>query len=270
MKNLTVNLLFVAAMCLLLVSCKSSKDVAYLQSLSINGYAMPQKDNHASLYEVRFKPKDLLSITVVTSEASASKNYNMLMPQVSDENNGSLYGMPSIQTYLVDNEGYIEFPIIGKIKVSGLSRKELEAYIQKELAPAFSKEHPIINIRITNYAINILGEVSRPGKYQSANDRLTIFEGLALAGDMTIYGRRNNVKILRESADGQKMLINVNLNDKDIIYSQAYYLEQNDVVYVEPNNSKSRSSNINAAETLTVSGLSIVISIASLLVNILM
>jgi len=114
-----------------------------------------------------------------------------------------------------------------------------------------------------------LGEVSRPGKYVSTNERLTIFEGLALAGDMTIYGKRDNVKVLRESADGSKTFVNVNLNDKNIIHSPAYYLEQNDVVYVEPNKARSRSANIGTAETLGVSATSILISLTSLLVNIL-
>jgi polysaccharide export outer membrane protein len=174
-----------------------------------------------------------------------------------------------VQTYLVDNEGIINFPTIGKIKVAGLTRNELETKLQEKLAFAFNKELPIITIRIANYSVNIVGEVSRPGKYVTVNDRMTIFESLAMAGDMTIYGRRDNVKVLRENADGTKKIISINLNDKNIIYSPAYYLEQNDVVYIEPNSAKSRSSNIGAEETLTISALSIVISLTSLLVNIL-
>ena len=127
----------------------------------------------------------------------------------------------------------LDFPVIGELHVAGLTRKELEAQIQKKLEPAFSNEHPIITIRFTNYDVNILGEVVRPGKYSSKNDRLTIFEGLALAGDLTIYGRRDNVKVLREKADGSKILLFVNLSDKNIVNSPAYYLEQNDVLYVE-------------------------------------
>jgi polysaccharide export outer membrane protein len=177
--------------------------------------------------------------------------------------------MPSLQTYLVGNDGYIDFPIIGKIQVAGNTRKQLEDKIQKELEPAFNMEHPVINIRFTNYYVNILGEVARPGRYETPNDRLTIFEGLAMAGDLTIYGRRDNIKVLRENIDGTKTLIHLNLRDANIVQSPAYFLQQNDVVYVEPNKSRARSSSINSAETLTVSAVSIVISLASLLVNIL-
>lgn len=262
-----ISILFILS--LLLASCSGPKKLAYLQALGNKSELSDVQNKTTGLYESRMKPKDLLIITVVTSESSASRNYNMLMPQISDERTNSTYGMPTLQTYLVDNEGNIDFPILGKIGVSGLTRKDLEAKIQKQLAPVFSKEHPVITIRITNYSVNILGEVTRPGKYLSSNDRLTIFEGLALAGDMTIYGRRDNVKVLRENADGSKILININLNDKEIVHSPAYFLEQNDVIYVEPNKSRARASSINAAETLSISAITIAISLASLIVNIL-
>ena len=137
--------------------------------------------------------------------------------------------------------------------------------LYKKLAAAFSREVPIITIRIINYSVNIMGEVLRPGKYLTQNDRITIFDGLALAGDMTLYGRRDNVKVLREKVDGTLEYITLNLNDKNIIYSPAFYLEQNDVVYVEPNKSRSRSSNFGAAESFGISSLSILITLTSLI-----
>ena len=268
MNTRMIPLFSMAIVCLLLASCAGSKKLAYMQTLSTNVETKPGHGIPTERYESSIKPKDLLSITVVTSEPGASKNYNLLVPQISDVAN-NIYSMPTMQLYLVDNDGCIDFPVLGKINVAGITRKELETNIQKGLEPAFSKERPIITIRITNYSVNILGEVSRPGKYLSTNDRLTIFEGLALAGDMTIYGRRDNVKVLREYADGSKALFCINLNDKNIVDSKAYFLEQNDVVYVEPNKSRSKSSYINSAETLSVSAMSILISIASLVVNIL-
>jgi polysaccharide export outer membrane protein len=244
--------------------------VAYLQTLPAGSDTTHVQGSSANLYEARIKPKDLLSITVVTSAPEASRIYNLLVPQISDvSSTANLYSTPTMQTYLVDNDGNIDFPMLGKISAGGHTRKELEAELQERLDPLFSKEHPIITIRITNYSVNVLGEVARPGKYVSTNDRLTIFEGLALAGDMTLYGKRNNVKVLREGADGNKTIININLNDKNIIHSPAYYLEQNDVVYVEPNKARSRASDIGTAETLSVSALSILISLTSLIVNIL-
>ncbi len=227
------------------------------------------QSNLTSLYQAHIKPKDMLSITVVSSEPEASRIYNLVMPQISDGSNQNiLQSQPALQTYLVDNEGYIDFPVFGKIKVEGLTRSDLETLLHKKLASAFSKESPIITIRITNYSVNVLGEVQRPGRFETSNDRLTIFEALALAGDLTIYGKRDNVKVLREKADGTKQYITLNLNDKNIIYSPAYYLEQNDVVYVEPNKSKAKSANFGAAETFGISSLSVLLTLTSIILTV--
>jgi len=266
---------------LILSSCSGAKKVAYFQKYSSTADSLKEHNPASGLYDARIKPKDMLSITVVTSESEASKNYNLVVPQLYDPANLSiasssaglstsmLNSVPTLQSYMVDNEGTINFPVIGNLKVGGLTRKELEKMLQEKLASAFNKEVPIITIRIINYSVNILGEVIRPGKYNTVNDRMTIFEGLAMANDMTIYGRRDNVKVLRENADGTKNFITVNLNDKNVINSPAYYLEQNDVVYVEPNKAKSGSSKIGAEETLSVSALSVLISLTSIVVTVL-
>jgi polysaccharide export outer membrane protein len=285
---------------LLLCSCSEVKNIAYFQkndstSVSINdkrnsfesdrahkkpgdlvSYAdtnsrtyrsatfTPEK-NSEGLYDAHIKPKDLLSITVVSSEPDASRIYNLVVPQIEDISSpNNLFSQPTLQSYLVSNDGKINFPVLGKIKVSGLTRKELEAMLLEKIGSAFSREKPIITIRFVNYTVNILGEVQKPGKYETTNDRLTIFEGLALAGDLTIYGRRDNVKVLRENGDGSKEYITLNLSDKDIIYSPAFYLEQNDVVYVEPNKSRSNSSNYGAAESFGITSLSVLLTLTSL------
>ena len=223
------------------------------------------ENNSSGLYDARIKPKDLLSITVVSSEPDASRMYNLVVPQIAGANNqNDLFTQPALQTYLVDNQGEINFPVFGKIKVDGFTRKELETLLLLKLGPAFSKEKPIITIRFVNYSVNILGEVLKPGKFETTNDRLTIFEGLALAGDLTIYGRRDNVKVLRENEDGSKEFITLNMNDKNIIYSPAYYLQQNDVVYIEPNKSRSKSSNYGAAESYGITSLSVLLTLTSL------
>jgi polysaccharide export outer membrane protein len=252
---------------LTITSCSSIKDIGYFQ----NNESDSTKQSHTNyeLYEARIKPKDMLSITIVSSEPEASRQYNLTVPQISEPNNSNaLFAQPILQTYLVDNNGTINFPVFGKLMVAGLNTKELEAIIQQKLQSAFAKEHPIVTIRFTNYSVSILGEVERPGKYNTSNERLTLFEGLALAGDMTIYGKRENVKVLRERTDGSKVFITVNLNDKHILNSPAYYLEQNDVVYVEPNSAKTRTSRVGSAESLGVSAFSILISMASLVVTI--
>jgi polysaccharide export outer membrane protein len=253
---------------LLLGSCAPVRNVAYFQKLDTRTDTVNQNQRSEG-HQARIKPLDLLSITVITTQPETSKIFNLFTPQISELTGNSIQSIPTLQTYLVDNDGTIDFPVLGKLTVEGLTRKELVSMLQEKLASSFNKELPIITIRITNFAVNIVGEVMRPGKYNTLNDRMTIFEGLAMAGDLTIYGKRENVKVLRENANGTKNYISVNLNDKNVIYSPGYYLEQNDVVYVEPNSAKSRSSRIGSEETLTISAISILISITSLLVNIL-
>lgn len=252
----------------LLSACSGVKNVAYFQKLAANTDSLKQ-NQPSGVRRAAIKPKDLLSITVVTSVPETSRIYNLITPQIAENTTNNLVSVPSLQTYLVDEDGDIDFPVFGKLKVKGLTRTELETMLQEKLTTAFNKERPIVTIRITNFSVNIVGEVLRPGKFITTNERLTIFEGLALAGDMTIYGLRDKVKILRENADGVKEYITVDMNDANIIYSRAYYLEQNDVVYVQPNSAKSRTSKVGAAETLSVSALSILISLSSLVVTIL-
>lgn len=265
----SIKLFFGIALTMLMVSCSGPEKLAYLQTLKGGDVIIARPDGIQKNHEARIKTKDLLSISVVTTDPNASKSYNLLVPQISDAASSLLYSTPLMQPYLVDDEGEINFPLLGKFKVSGLTRKELESLIQKKMELSFSQERPIITIRIINYSVNVLGEVLRPGKYSTNNDRLTIFEGLAMSGDLTISGRRDNVKVLREHSDGTKSIFTLNLNDKNIIDSPAYYLEQNDVVYVEPNKSRARASNINAGETLAVSAFTILISLTSLMVTIL-
>ena len=256
MKKNSFLLILIAG--LTISSCSPVKDIAYFPQFQREITTVNE-----SLYDARIKPKDLLSITVVSSEPEASRRYNLFTPQAQDLTN-SLNSQPTIQSYLVDNEGNIELPILGILNVKGLNTKELESLIEKRLTPFFTGEMPIITIRILNYSINVLGEVLRPGKFLTANERITIFEGLALAGDMTIYGKRDNVKVLREGMNGERKIYTVNLNDKNVFDSPAYFLEQNDVVYVEPNQSRANSSRFGAAETYRISTLSVLISLATM------
>ena len=266
----TNHSIFLFLILLLITSCANVKDIAYFQNLgSNNANALNNQKNASGLSNATIKPKDLLSITVVSSEPEASRMYNLVVPQISETfKSSALFSQPVLQTYLVDNEGTIEFPALGKIKVAGFTRKEIETALHQKLASSFTKETPIITIRIVNFTVNILGEVFKPGKYETINDRMTIFDGLALAGDMTVYARRDNVKILRENAIGTKEFITLNLNDRNIIYSPAYFLEQNDVIYVEPNKSKSRSSNFGSAETFWISSVSIMLTLTSLILTV--
>ncbi|MBP1663189.1 MAG: Polysaccharide export protein [Bacteroidetes bacterium] len=259
------HLSYIFFITLFISSCSQVKDIAYFQNTDEKTITPQIQSKSESLFDPIIKPKDLLSISVVSTEPGASRIYNLITPQTnapSGEN--SIFSQPALQNYLVDNEGYINFPVLGKIQIKGQTTKELAIKIQDMIAPAFTKELPIITVRIINYSVNILGEVIKPGKYETTNERLTIFEGLALAGDMTIYGRRDNVKVLREDAYGNKKYITLNLNDKDIINSEAYFLEQNDVVYVEPNKSRTESSKFGSAENFRISTISVLFSVVNI------
>lgn len=265
-----------AALILILASCDSAKQVAYFQYSSSEQSRQAgtiidttvKTGQTAEVFEAKIKTRDLLSISVVSSNPDATRNFNLLAPRVS-ENTTDLYTQPTLQTYLVEKDGCINFPTLGKIKVAGLSRTELEQMLMQKLRPSFNEEQPVITIRICNYTVSVLGEVNRPGEITVTNDRVTILDAIAQSGDLTLYGKRDNIKVLREHADGSKEFLTANLNDRDIINSKAYYLEQNDVVYVEPNNVRKRTSSIGTAETLSISVVSTLISVASLVVNIL-
>lgn len=257
MKKLFYLFLFIS----LTISCTQVKDIAYLQNPETGLTNISQ-----GVFDAKIKPKDILSITVVSSEPEASRRYNLLMPQ--PQGMMGLTNQSTLQTYLVDNDGNINFPVFGTLQVKDLTTNELKTKISEKLAPFFTGEMPVVTIRIVNYTVNILGEVNRPGKYESTNERLTIFEGLALANDMTIYGKRNNVKVLRADPNGNVNIYTLDLNDKNVFNSPAFFLEQNDVVYVEPNQSRANSSKYGAAETFRISTMSIFISLATMAVTI--
>lgn len=253
---------------LLLNACSSVKNIAYMQETD-KQFQQVSTDN-SKFYEPIIKPNDLLSITVVSTEPEASQIYNLIspLPQSSTMGGGALQSSSALQNYLVDIDGNINFPVLGKIHVKGMTKKELESYILEKIKPAFSKELPIVTIRIVNFSINVLGEVNAPGRYLTEKESVNIFEALSLARDMTIYGKRENVKILREDINGNKTYYTLNLNDKNIINSPAYFLEQNDIIYVEPNKSRANSSKYGAAESYRISTISVLISLATMAVTI--
>lgn len=250
--------IYLLAFTFLIVSCAQVKDISYFQQ-SDRELILLNSDK----YDARIKPKDILSITVVSSEPAASVRYNLIMPQI-DARMNNIQSQAALQNYLVDSDGNINFPTLGILKVKGMNTEELEIFIGNQLKPFFSEEMPVITVRILNYTVNVLGEVQRPGKFESANGRMTIFEGLAMAGDMTIYGRRDNVKVLRENENGERVIYTVNLNNNKLFESPAFFLEQNDVVYVEPNQTRANSSKYGAAENYRLTTISVLISLATL------
>ncbi len=175
---------------------------------------------------------------------------------------------PVLQQYLVDNDGNINFPVLGELHVGGLTKKATEQMIVEKLKP-YITETPIVTVRMVNYKISVIGEVARPGTFTISNEKVNILEALAMAGDMTVYGLRDDVKLIREKANGKQEIIPLDLNKVETILSPYYYLQQNDIIYVTPNKAKARNSDIGTSTSLWFSATSILVSIASLLFNIL-
>ena len=194
-------------------------------------------------------PKDLLTISVSCSEPEAALPFNLVVPaSQTGINSTNLFSQPTL-------------------KVGGMTTQETSELIVGKLE-RYLKERPIVTVRLVNYKISVIGEVSRPGVYTVNNEQVNVFEAVAMAGDLTIYGKRDNVRIIR-TIDGKQKLITINLNDENIIYSPDFYLRQNDIVYVEPNKAKKQSANIGSSTNLLISITSILISLAGLMVNIL-
>lgn len=251
--------LMVLSLVALLSSCQSHKEIAYLQDQE--GAVRAAMD---SLYDARIKPKDLLTITVNTFDKEASLPFNLMYPASSPNGYSNNIGENAMQKYLVDNDGSIDFPVLGRIKVSGLTKKEVEAYLRGRLS-LYLKDEPLVNVRMVNYKISVIGEVARPNTYTITNEKVNILEALALAGDLTIYGKRKNVKLMRESETGERGVYVVDLTDRNLINSLYFYLQQNDVLYVEPNRTKMRNSRYSALTGQILTGTSVVVSVASLI-----
>ena len=250
----------------LATSCSAPKNVAYLWNSNDVDLSQSQY-----LYDAKIMPKDILTITVNTVNPEASAPFNLIVRSTLTSTSSTIGTTGgSLQTYLVDNEGGIDFPVIGYIKVGGLTKRECEKFIHDKVKPYLNAaENPVVTVRMSSYSISVLGEVNRPGSYQVSREKINILEALAQAGDLTIYGVRERVKLIREDAQGHKQIHTVNLNDANILTSPYYYLQQNDILYVEPNKVKAQNSTIGQSTTLWISATSILISMASLLYNIL-
>ena len=259
------KLIFVVLLPFLFTACQSYKKVPYLQDTEV----INQTEQKEKLYDAKIMPKDLLTIVVscTSPELAAPFNLTVASPTNLSVANTLATTQPVLQTYLVDNEGKISFPVLGELELGGLTKKQAEQMIVDKLKP-YMKEAPIVTVRMVNYKISVIGEVSRPGTFTISNEKVNLFEALAMAGDMTIYGIRNNVKLIREDNRGQREIITLNLNDQDILHSPYYYLQQNDILYVTPNKTKAKTSNISSSTTIWFSVVGSLVSLASLIIAI--
>lgn len=260
-----------ALLTLLLSSCGSTEKIPYL--VKAERLQLYELEQYAKIYEAKIMAKDILTISVNTTVPEAAAPFNL------GSNAGSGVGLTggsymsiqgaTLQTYIVDRDGYIEYPIVGKVKVMGLTRIEAQDLIKSTIHPAYITEVPIVNVRFKNYKVSVLGEVNRPGQFVLENEQCTILDALAMAGDMTIYGKRDNVMLIREDNNGRKSITRINLqNPRLMLEPNVYYLQQNDVLYVEPNKTKAKASSIGTGETYAISIISTLLSITTLLVTI--
>ena len=205
-----------------LSSCVSKKQVVYFQNAK-NFETIVDTDTFAP----KFKVNDIVSIFVSTFDIEAVAPFNLYLGGGGNSN-------PQLIDYLVDIEGNIDYPVLGKVKLLGLTVEEAKILFKKKLSDYL--KDPIVNIRILNFRISIIGEVNSPGRYDVSGERITILEAVALAGDLTIKGQRKNIMVIRDF-NGTKTYTRVDLTNKELFNSPVYYLTQNDIVYIEPNNS---------------------------------
>lgn len=265
--NMRKNLFFIvfAVLCMTLGSCGSSKQIAYFQNADSLSYAASK-----GLFDAKIMPKDLLTITVSTTDPKAATPFNLSVTNTLNATGYLSTGAGSLQTYLVDNDGFINFPVVGQLKVGGMTKRQCENYIRDKILPYMSKtENPIVTVKMASFKVTVAGEVKAPGVFNVDQEKISVIEALARAGDLTIYGKRGNVLLIREDATGEKSVHRLNLNDANLINSPYYYLQQNDYLYVEPNSVQAKNSAIGSSTTIWISAVSILTSVASLVVNVL-
>lgn len=263
MKNRTTWLvgLLVMAGTLAFSSCKAPKDVVYFQDLK-PGVSEVQL---AQMQSVTARPEDKLSIVVNSRDMQLTNLFNLA---TASKRVGSSSGSSSsgdVSYYTVDSKGNIEFPVLGSLHVAGMKREEVADFIKRKLMDSNLVKDPVVTVEFANLGVSVMGEVASPGRYAIDRDHLTLLEALSQAGDLTIYGNRKNVLVMRQEGEVQRVY-RVDLTSGNEVYrSPVYYLHQNDVVYVEPNNMKARQSTVNGN---TVRSTSFWISLASLLTSI--
>ncbi|MGK0447599.1 MAG: polysaccharide export outer membrane protein [Polaribacter sp.] len=252
---------FIILSCVLLFSnCGSRKDLVYFQDEPIIDQNLSELDNN---FEIRFKPNDILTIDVSAEVTESVIAFNLPVVTYNTGTGMNGQGMAIRQTYLVDPEGTIEFPVLGTIKIGGLTRVEATKMLKEKIGE-YVKEF-IVNIRIMNFTITVSGEVTRPGNYTVQGERVSLMQALGMAGDLTIYGKRNNVFLIRE-VDGKKKYAKYDLTSINVVNSPVYYLSQNDVIYVEPNKARIRSSSYNPNTGLVIAAVSTLATISAIFI----
>lgn len=248
---------------LLMSSCATVKDIAYFQNKLVD---QPEKiDKHAGIV---IQPKDQLSIVVSSRNPELVAMFNLGMVQYQQGSEITSGAGQKLLGYVVDNEGQIDFPVLGVLDVAGLTRWELSEKIKNQLIEKQYLTDAVVTVEFMNFKVSVLGEVGAPGTYAIQGDKVTVLQALSMAKDLTIYGERENVSVIRER-NGERVIYEINLCDVSLFNSPAYYLQQNDIVYVTPNKNRARQSTVDTkgqwVTSLAISGGSMLLSIASII-----
>lgn len=243
----TRNLIIPILAFLILSSCGSRKNIIYFQDEPLEGDVTMSEPK-----QLIYKPDDILTINVAALDPDTVRPFNLTLVSGGTTDVVNARGGLQQQTYLVDYDGNIEFPVLGTLKIAGLTRTELTDMLTERISEYVTD--PIVNVRLANFTVTILGEVRNPGTFTIQDERITILEALGLADDLTIFGKRKNVLLVRE-IDGKKKYAKIDLTTVNVVNSPVYYLQQNDVIYVEPNNAKIRSSTYNQNNSVLISAI---------------
>ena len=245
----------------LLSSCMSTKNITYFQNKEQVDLALSK-----NLYDAKIMPKDILQIQVFSMTPEASEPFNLLKGNTAATSTSSSTEN-SVFNYLVSNDGTIVMPIIGTVKVGGLGKNEAETLIKNKILPYVSEtENLVVHVRMMNYKYAVLGGVNHPGLYTTQNEKVSILEAIAQAGDLTTFAYRDKIYLIRENGDGQKEYHQLNINDANIISSPYYYLQQNDVIYVEPRKMEARNAFISSNTSVWFSLVSSLMSITTFII----
>jgi polysaccharide export outer membrane protein len=247
---------------LLLASCATNRRAAYIQNAQADFPATIAQD-----YQIRIKPLDRLTVTVNSKDPELAVPFNAASSYGSlSGTTGASGGANSLQILTVDERGKIQLPIIGEVHCNGLTRNELSREIESTIRENGMVHDPIVVVQFADVKFSVLGEVSRPGQFSITKDRISLFDALAMAGDLTVYGQRENVAIIRET-NGTRTVHYLNLTDPTILDSPYFYLQQDDAIYVTPNKYKAATGEINQNRSFYISLISTAISIATLVIT---
>ncbi|MEH6538363.1 MAG: polysaccharide biosynthesis/export family protein [Psychroserpens sp.] len=253
-----IQKLFLLFTLVILSSCGSKKTIVYFQDEPITNQSLSELDNN---YQLKYKPNDILTIDVAAEVSESVAAFNLSAVAYNTNNSAVAQTQILRQTYLIDPDGNIEFPTLGTINLKGLTRTEATAMLKEKIG-VYVNEF-IVNIRLVNFTISVLGEVNRPGTYTVEGERISLVQALGMAGDLTIYGQRNNVFLIREF-DGKKKYAKYDLTSINVVNSPVYYLSQNDVIYVEPNNARIKTSSYNPNTGVLISAIGTLATIVAI------